>query len=686
VELIYLWVEDYKNIKNQGFNFSPRFECEFKAEYEKGKDKLKKDCELIITPKKHTENFFGENINVTAIVGKNGSGKSSLLQLLEGGIEFENIDRFFIYQKDGKYFCKYRHIKPRIIFSKEIKYVKNNDVPRGISFYPEVIKIANSEKIGKDKLSHYYFGDYSGILGGFDVDRQNVYNMLDARFFVPRYINIAIDHIELFEKLKQMYKFDTLRLLLRNNSTSYIRKLIDDEKNAFEQGVIKYTNFSPNLIKVCIYEKTKQILKRIQEKWHQPIDKIEIHLYNRNREKIVSVLEKIENMHRSQTNNDSIKKYNKYQEFDLAVLIAFTEYYLKNTDPCDTSDLVYETLLEIGDEIKNYAHISQDIVRLTRSYLLDFFQKLKDGEFKFSKDKLLSIDKITESIKYIQQFKVYYFDFEGNPYIDIPIDKNLKENLGHIQILQKIFFDHEFDCGKEEYLRVFEYDLINSKIGSDYDTISDGEKHFIQFSIDIIYYLKALKNHNFTPDKESLALFLADEPDNAMHPIWKKRLINSVLEILNNYSEIPNIRQHFIFTTHSPFLLSDIPTQNVIFLDQDENGNCKVVNGLKDKKQTFGANIHTLLSDAFFMEDGLIGEFAKEKIQSVINFLKDPKDSELNRDIAWSIIQLIGEPFLKHKLEEKYHERFSTDEEKRIAKIKQLEDELKRLKNVKSED
>jgi hypothetical protein len=28
MELVYLWVEKYKNIENQGFNFSPRFECE----------------------------------------------------------------------------------------------------------------------------------------------------------------------------------------------------------------------------------------------------------------------------------------------------------------------------------------------------------------------------------------------------------------------------------------------------------------------------------------------------------------------------------------------------------------------------------------------------------------------------------------------------------------------------------
>ncbi len=78
MELVYLWVENYKNIRNQGFNFSPRFECEFKDGVLTICDKKKKECKN----NEYLENFFGENINVTAIVGENGSGKSSLYELL----------------------------------------------------------------------------------------------------------------------------------------------------------------------------------------------------------------------------------------------------------------------------------------------------------------------------------------------------------------------------------------------------------------------------------------------------------------------------------------------------------------------------------------------------------------------------------------------------------------------------
>jgi len=92
MELVYLWVEKYKNIHKQGFNFSPRFECKYE------------NNNLIIIEKSEDEyiqNFFDENINITAIVGKNGSGKSRVLECLNFiYLKKTTFNYMLVYKKD----------------------------------------------------------------------------------------------------------------------------------------------------------------------------------------------------------------------------------------------------------------------------------------------------------------------------------------------------------------------------------------------------------------------------------------------------------------------------------------------------------------------------------------------------------------------------------------------------------
>ena len=54
MELVYLWVENYKNIHKQGFNFSPNLVFDFKYEYVGSE--LKNDCSLLINNKEELEN------------------------------------------------------------------------------------------------------------------------------------------------------------------------------------------------------------------------------------------------------------------------------------------------------------------------------------------------------------------------------------------------------------------------------------------------------------------------------------------------------------------------------------------------------------------------------------------------------------------------------------------------------
>ena len=76
MELLYIWIEGYKNIHKQGFNFSSEWIFDFNDESR---------SLSVIRNNEHIDNFFeNENIiNITTIVGQNGTGKSSILEYLK---------------------------------------------------------------------------------------------------------------------------------------------------------------------------------------------------------------------------------------------------------------------------------------------------------------------------------------------------------------------------------------------------------------------------------------------------------------------------------------------------------------------------------------------------------------------------------------------------------------------------
>ncbi|WP_323658637.1 AAA family ATPase [Aliarcobacter butzleri] len=194
---------------------------------------------------------------------------------------------------------------------------------------------------------------------------------------------------------------------------------------------------------------------------------------------------------------------------------------------------------------------------------------------------------------------------------------------------------------------------------------------------------------------------LLDEIESYLHPIWQKNLI----QYIYNFVKIYSIDIHIILTSHSPFILSDIPKENVIFLekykkDEDKNqkeGNCK--NATKDiELKTFGANIHTLLSNGFFMSDGLMGEFAKNKIEEIKKFYELiqklqnkgkikkelwKKSYEKRKTRFGNIQKIIGEPFLQTIIKNYLDELeilFNGKKEFLDKEIKRLEELRKELK------
>lgn len=199
--------------------------------------------------------------------------------------------------------------------------------------------------------------------------------------------------------------------------------------------------------------------------------------------------------------------------------------------------------------------------------------------------------------------------------------------------------------------------------------ISSGEYSFLSLFSRLFDVMYRAESRNI--------LLVIDEGDANFHPEWSRQYINILVNWLPKIlSRAKSIQ--LVLTTHSPYVLSDLPTSNIYTLKR-EKGELIIEH---PNKSTFGANINELLADSFFFENSLIGEFAKEKIQLAINNIRSDTDFKpliaLEKTQIKGVINLIGEPFLKEKLTQMYYSKYP--EEYNLEKeIEETERKLKKL-------
>lgn len=135
-------------------------------------------------------------------------------------------------------------------------------------------------------------------------------------------------------------------------------------------------------------------------------------------------------------------------------------------------------------------------------------------------------------------------------------------------------------------------------------------------------------------------LVAIDEAETTLHPEWQRQMVYNVIWFFENF--VNGCSVHIVFMTHSPMLLSDIPIGNCVFL-RNEDGVSRIEDIDLGKSpdsfaNTFGANIFDMYYHPFFMKNGTIGKFAMQKIEKALAS-KDTEGAE--------IVKLTGDPFLR---------------------------------------
>jgi len=211
-------------------------------------------------------------------------------------------------------------------------------------------------------------------------------------------------------------------------------------------------------------------------------------------------------------------------------------------------------------------------------------------------------------------------------------------------------------------------------------TLSSGQHSFLNLFSRIDSCIKNLKTERLSGNMHFVLLL--DEGDLTFHPNWKRKYINILIEIIpqifKEFSKICSLE--IILTTHDPLTLSDIPRTKINYLVYDENStSIKNSENQHTPNKTFGANISEILAHSYFLEDGLIGDFAYDKIRETIDWLND-EDNLDNSLYHKNIIKLIDEPIVQLKLSEMFDEKTNSD-----FQINIIEDQIKKLQSLKSQ-
>ncbi len=205
--------------------------------------------------------------------------------------------------------------------------------------------------------------------------------------------------------------------------------------------------------------------------------------------------------------------------------------------------------------------------------------------------------------------------------------------------------------------------LYQSQMNKDefipYRFLSSGEKQLLNNFGALIYHLRNIDSVNDDRRRYENVNIILEEIELYFHPEYQRMIVKMLLEKLFSITFNHIKRINITFVTHSPFILSDIPLCNVLFLKNGKPAYTQM------QENTFGANIHGLLKNGFFLPSLPIGEFAYEKINHLFECLNGFKlDYRNKKQEEWfySCIMRVGEPYLREQLMRLYNMHYPSEQ------------------------
>lgn len=587
--------------------------------------------------------YYGKNISISAIVGVNGSGKSSLFEMLYRIIN--NVSALFERYENRNAARKLYFIKGLFC---ELFYIVDGKLCQ-ISCLGSTIKITLPN--GEKELSTAKESTNDNLLNDFIKDAWEglfftiVTNYSMQSFISNDYINERVIDLEtqtekeeaswinsLFHKNDgymtpivlnpyrdngkidmnkehrlTIYRLSSCLIHARNNKKNFI--------NGYDLHDIKY-EYNANFVTEKIQEETGFSEKDI---WKYDPNKNGTSLYVDEILKSYGI-----NLQAFAKRDEIYKRAAVYLAFKTLIIATRYPSYNKYQKYARPSYLFSEVDATTSKTLRNLVEaINADNSHITLKVrqMKHFLEALRN---KTSKNEVLLVGSICV-----------------DSYIKRVGGKSESKDINDIQeFLPPSFFTCEIELKriKDEKIEIIPLARLSS-----------GERQYLYtFSTFIYHTLNLLSIHSDNRVRFCRVNLVMDEVEICFHPEYQRRFISEMIGYIERLDLNKNMAFNILIATHSPFILSDILKGNILYLDDGKNANIT-----DEFKNPFCANICDLLYQSFFLKEGFIGEYSRQKLRSIFLLLNKPKnlstkeikEKRIKEQINF-YIEEVGDPFI----------------------------------------